>query len=140
MKQTILIGVVVACLLSTGAEGEDVRSHIKDVVQSHPRLFLKPGEGAALREKIESNSTLSDALAHVLSTSDVILGAQPVERRKVGKRLLGVSRTCLKRVLYLSFAYRVTRDKRYAVRAQKEMLAAAAFSDWIGSGVSRQPA
>ncbi|MFT7488528.1 MAG: hypothetical protein ACI9OU_000922 [Candidatus Promineifilaceae bacterium] len=130
MKEAILAGLIIACSFSTRARGEDVRLQIKDAVQVHPRLFVKRGEDDALRRKIHSDPALRKAFAHVVNVADGILDVQPVEREQVGRRLLGVSRTCLKRVFYLSFCFRMTQDDRYAVRAQEEMLAVAAFDDW----------
>jgi hypothetical protein len=58
------------------------------------------------------------------------LNQQPVRRVKTGRRLLSVSRRCLDRVFHLGAAYRFTGEKPYLRRAEKEMLAAAAFFDW----------
>ncbi len=59
-----------------------------------------------------------------------ILAAPPAERRLTGRRLLHVSRTVLERTLALVLAYRSTGDTAFAYRAEQELLAAAAFSDW----------
>ena len=53
-----------------------------------------------------------------------------MERIKEGKRLLAISRIALKRIYYLSYAYRMTGDKKYAHRAEQEMLAVSRFTDW----------
>ena len=107
-----------------------MKSRIDSAPRHHPRLFLTRGEDKALRRKIDADPLLRDAFAYVTTSADAIGNVPPVERKKIGRRLLGVSRTCLKRVLYLAFAHRLTGDTRYAVRAQEEMLAAAAFTDW----------
>ncbi len=56
--------------------------------------------------------------------------APSVERVMVGRRLLDTSRTALRRVLGFAMMYRLTGDSRWSTRAEKEMLALAAFSDW----------
>ena len=61
---------------------------------------------------------------------DRTLTEPPVERIKEGKRLLAISRIALKRIYYLSYAYRMTGDKKYAHRAEQEMLAVSRFTDW----------
>ena len=61
---------------------------------------------------------------------DRTLTEQPVERIKEGKRLLAISRIALKRIYYLSYAYRMTGDQKYALRAEQEMLAVSHFTDW----------
>lgn len=53
-----------------------------------------------------------------------------MERIKEGKRLLAISRIALKRIYYLSYVYRMTGDKKYAHRAEQEMLAVSRFTDW----------
>jgi hypothetical protein len=53
-----------------------------------------------------------------------------LERIQIGKRLLDKSRECLKRVFYLSYSYKVTKEKKYLERAQKELLKVSNFSDW----------
>ncbi|MCR9246788.1 MAG: heparinase II/III-family protein [bacterium] len=98
--------------------------------KAHPRLFLDAARADAMRQRIAAEPTLRAARSFVIRTADAIESARPVVRQKVGKRLLGVSRTCLKRVTYLTFAHWLTGNPRYAARAQREMLAAAAFEDW----------
>lgn len=128
MKGLIMLGFV--CSFAAIADVDDLKSRIENTRADHPRLFVRPGDEERLRRKIDSNPLLVQALRHVTTTAEVLLAVEPVERKKVGRRLLGVSRTCLKRVLHLSLAYRLTGDDRLAARAETEMLAAAAFTDW----------
>ncbi len=110
--------------------GDDVRARIEQASPDHPRLFVGPDAEGQLASRIASDPLLNQARARVLAIADDLMDVEPVERTKVGRRLLGVSRTCLKRVLALSLSYRLTGDARYAERAQTEMLAAAGFTDW----------
>ena len=66
----------------------------------------------------------------ILKESDEILIQQMAERVMEGKRLLGVSRLALKRIFYLSYAYRMTKEEKYAYRATQEMLSVSRFPDW----------
>ena len=59
-----------------------------------------------------------------------LLGQPPVERVKTGKRLLHVSREALKRIFYLSYAWRIHGGEAYAERAVREMMAVCRFKDW----------
>lgn len=43
---------------------------------------------------------------------------------------MAVSRIALRRIYYLSYAYRMTGNEKYASRAEIEILAVCAFSDW----------
>ena len=65
---------------------------------------------------------LADA---VVGQARALLDLPPVTRTLTGRRLLGVSRQTVKRVITLAMAYHLEGDTRYAQRAEKEMLAAA---------------
>ena len=109
---------------------EDWAKRIEAAPTTHPRLFLNPDRAQALKRRLAVDPLLASAVAYVKSCADEIEMAEPVIRKKLGRRLLGVSRTCLKRVVHLAFAYRMTGATHYLERAQVEMLAAAAFRDW----------
>jgi hypothetical protein len=59
-----------------------------------------------------------------------MLGEPVVERKLVGPRLLGQSRAALRRVSTLAGLHLLDGSRDLAERARREMLAAAAFSDW----------
>ncbi|MCA8975557.1 MAG: heparinase II/III family protein, partial [Planctomycetes bacterium] len=94
------------------------------------RLCLDAKGTADLKRRIAGSPILGRAMTYLEAGAEVIRAAAPVVRKKVGRRLLGVSRTCLKRVVHLAFVYRLTGDRRCLERAEAEMLAAAAFEDW----------
>lgn len=96
----------------------------------HPRLLLNADEEQSILTAIKNDTELYAFHKRILSFADSTIKEPPSKRIKEGKRLLGVSRTVLKSVFYLSYAYRMTKDKKYLIRAEKEMLAAASFSDW----------
>jgi hypothetical protein len=66
----------------------------------------------------------------VVKQAELMWALEPVERELQGRRLLGRSRLCLKRVTWLAMAFHLTGDQRHARRCEEEMLAAAGFSDW----------
>lgn len=101
-----------------------------DRIASHPRLLLTPDREQTIRKSIAENPYLHKVDSHIMAVADAALVAAPVERIKEGKRLLSVSRTALRRIFYLSYAYRITGEDRYAARAAKEMTAVCNFSDW----------
>jgi hypothetical protein len=96
----------------------------------HPRLLWPGATESELAARIAADPGLAEVLDHVRQSADATLEAAPVERIQVGRRLLGVSRTVLKRVTALAFMHRLTGDPRYAARAELEMVTAAGFSDW----------
>src|SRR5471030_469211 len=99
-------------------------------VPAHPRILLLKGEEANIQKTIASDNAWKNMHQSILTECDRLLSLPPVERIQIGRRLLDKSRECLRRVFYLSYAWRMTRDKKYFDRAEKELLAVAAFSDW----------
>ena len=96
----------------------------------HPRLVLKAGEEAAVKEAISKGGIAAQAYSYVKTCSDKLLTTPPCQRVMTGRRLLHVSREVLKRVFYLSTMYRLDGDRKYLDRASEEMLSACRFTDW----------
>jgi oligo-alginate lyase len=96
----------------------------------HPRLFFLTSDEAALKEKLKNIADLNKVHSLILSECDKMLTLPVQQRILTGKRLLTVSREAIRRICFLSYAWRMTGDSRYASRAETEMLAMAAFSDW----------
>jgi hypothetical protein len=96
----------------------------------HPRLILTPQTAAGWRQAVAADPPVQAAADRLLLYAKELLDRPPVERARVGRRLLGVSREALQRVGWLACAFRLTGDRRFAERAERELLAVAAFSDW----------
>lgn len=96
----------------------------------HPRLLLLKGEEKVLKKKIQKDAVWKDIHQAILDEANAIIDQPANERIKIGRRLLGISRDNLKRIFFLSYAFRMSGEKKYAVRAEQEMLKAASFSDW----------
>lgn len=111
-------------------ESTDVRRRLEQQSPAHPRLFLAAGGEAELRARIATDPMSAKLHAGLLREADRQLTTKPVERKLTGRRLLDQSRTALSRVLHLGLAWRLTGEKKYLERAHRELLAAAAFSDW----------
>ncbi|MCG6925723.1 MAG: heparinase II/III family protein [Acidobacteria bacterium] len=109
---------------------EEVRQWIDRAPKEHPRLLVTPGELAALRSTLDRDPTRQRLADAVVAQAELMLELPPVTRTMEGRRLLGVSRRVVKRVVALAMAYHLEGDARFARRAEKEMLAAAAFEDW----------
>ena len=99
-------------------------------VRAHPRILLAAGQEKVIARKIAGDKMAKKLHDAILSESDKIVSLPPVERIKIGKRLLSVSREALRRLFFLSYAYRMSGQEKYLSHAEKEMLAIAAFSDW----------
>ena len=112
------------------AQTESVRTERLPAPVPHPRLLLRGGEEEAVRERIAAEPEVALADSIILAACGQMLGQPPVERVKTGKRLLHVSREALKRIFYLSYAWRIHGGEAYAERAVREMMAVCRFKDW----------
>lgn len=124
MKRLCLL--VIGCLVATFTYA----NNILPIGKAHPHLILQKGDMAKIRTLVGSDSValrLHNEIAYIANRAM----QQPVnERIQTGKRILGVSRSVLERVTSLSYMYLYTGEVKYAERAEKEMLAAASFTDW----------
>ena len=96
----------------------------------HPRILMLAGEEQQIRANIAADQAWAKIHQSIIDECNRLVPVAVSERIVEGRRLLGVSREALRRVFYLSYAYRMTGEKKYAERAEKEMLAVSAFSDW----------
>ena len=96
----------------------------------HPRLIITADRWNDLRTRHSNDAELSAILSRTVKDARAALSASPLVYKKEGRRLLAVSREALRRIELWSFAYRLTGEKVFLDRAQKEMLNVAAFKDW----------
>ena len=97
---------------------------------AHPRILLLQNEEDIIHSAIGGSKVWSKMHGAIVSESEKILSLPLLERIQIGRRLLDKSRECLRRVFFLSYAYRMTGEDKYLRRAEKEMLNVARFSDW----------
>lgn len=121
-----LLAAVVAGAAETRAR-EDVLASLR---AGHPRLLLTDAGLKASLAAAQTDPLRAELHARLIALAEADLAAAPVRHEIVGPRLLAQSRACLGRVFRGAFAYRITGDTRFAERAKKEMLTAAAFPDW----------
>ncbi|WP_282162347.1 heparinase II/III domain-containing protein [Ulvibacterium marinum] len=102
----------------------------ENLVEEHPRLFITSNTINDVKKRIGSDTRYALLHEQILKNCDSLLNMSPALEIKEGRRLLEVSRTYLKRILYLAYAYRITGQRPYFEKAKQEMLAASAFSSW----------
>ena len=127
MKRLLTIAMLLCLAAITTAPAQSLDF---EHLAPHPRLLLKQGDVEAMRQLPSRSKNAAAVHARIMAECDKLLDAAPVGRVMTGRRLLTVSREALKRIFYLSYAAVTTEDNRYAARAEKEMLAICAFSDW----------
>ena len=96
----------------------------------HPRILLFAGEELKIKENIAADPVLNKIHQVIMGECERILLQPELQNIKLGRRLLQVSQEALQRIFYLSYAYRIYGDEKYLLKAEKEMLSIATFSDW----------
>ena len=127
----ILVGIFILSLVfNTHIKAQEKYVPLTYTPQEHPRLLLAKGEEESIKKAINEEPLKLKVNDAIISEAKNMLSKPPVEHKLLGKRLLDKSREFLRRIFYLSYAYRMTGEKQYAERAEKEMLAVATFNDW----------
>lgn len=119
LAKTVSAGTTNSVLISVGEK-----------ITAHPRLLLKKGEEKKIKNLIQTNSSMLSVHECIFIYADEVLNKAPLKRKLTGKRLLTVSNEALKRIYYLSYTYRMTKETKYAERAEKEMIAVCEFENW----------
>lgn len=98
----------------------------------HPYLVMTEKQEKAVKSAIRHDAMWAGYHASLMAAAEELLDEPVCSRVLTGKKrkLLGVSRECLRRVLLCGYAYRMTGDERFAERGVEEMLNIAGFTDW----------
>ena len=99
-------------------------------IHTHPRILLFKGEEAAINQTIQKDTVWRNVHQVILQEADRLISIEPIKRIQIGRRLLDKSREAIRRLFFLSYAYRITSNEKYFLRAEKELLTISAFSDW----------
>ncbi len=116
-------------LFSSMAFGQPYRIDTTKIT-GHPRLLLLQGQEEGIKKNIAENPVWNFANSQIIDACEAMLVLPKIERVLVGRRLLDQSRECLRRVFYLSYAWRLTQKKKYFKKCEEELLAVSRFSDW----------
>lgn len=127
--KTILIFLLLTCFSGIGMAQKSISVEIITNKQ-HPRILLLKGEERQIEQSINGNPIWKKMHEAILTESNNIIALPPLERIQIGRRLLDKSREAIRRIFYLSYAFRMTGQDKYFERCEKEMLAIAKFSDW----------
>ena len=122
-RPVLALGLLCAALSAGAAE-----SRLE--LPPHPRLLANAADWTRHKARLVTEPDLAAYHDALIAESRRLLAEPPVQRVMTGRRLLDVSRELLRRVLLWSYAWRTTGDAAFARRAEQEMLAAAAFTDW----------
>jgi hypothetical protein len=126
---TILKIIFFQCIVFISYSKSLIDSNPGELLE-HPRLVWLKGEEKNIQKAIETDKNWAKIHQNIISESDKIIVLPTLERIQIGRRLLDKSRECLRRVSYLAYAYRMTKNKKYLYRCEAELLKVSQFSDW----------
>jgi hypothetical protein len=123
MFQRLLIFILI--VISPALQAQE-----KFSIAPHPRILLSAGGEEDISRMLAKDEAMARIHREIIAECDVVLGKPVLERVMEGKRLLHTSREALRRVFWLSYAFRMTGNEAYSRRAIDEMMAVSAFTDW----------
>jgi len=128
----LCVGVFCSCVAVDTADGAlPVNESVLSTLDAaHPRLMLKDADLGRLKACYPQDRALQKIWRDVQKDANACLERKPLVYRKVGPRLLSVSRDCLRRIYALVLAYRWTGEEKYAAKARDNLLEVCSFKDW----------
>lgn len=93
-------------------------------------MFFLQTDEALLKNKLAATPSFEKVHNLIIAESGKIINLPVSQRILTGKRLLHISQESIRRISFLSYSYRMTDSAKYAQRAETEMLALAAFTNW----------
>lgn len=129
LQKKISLVVFWVLMLNVAVKAQD--KQLPEVkINEHPRLLLLQGEEKELMAAVNRNDLWRKVHASILNECDSLLLNKQLERKLIGRRLLQVSRESIRRIFFLSYAWRTTQKKKYFKRCEEELLAVSTFTDW----------
>ncbi len=102
----------------------------KNLRKSQPRLVLNSKIEKNLKKKLKTDPVIQNMYKAIQLNAAEVQQRPLLERKKVGRRLLGVSREMLWRVNMLGMVYRIEKDPKILDRINDEVIAVCNFTDW----------
>jgi len=102
----------------------------KNLRNKRPRLMLTQDIQTELQQNVQSDPVVSNVYKAFKLNAEKIMTLPLLERKKIGRRLLSVSREMVYRINMLGILYAVEQDKEILDRIDQEVQAVCKFSDW----------
>lgn len=128
----ILLGCL-GCLLQLSQRSSGAQRParlLQNLRPLHPRLIALSSDLDRVRQIIKDDKLAALWHGKLRQEAEKMLSQPAIEYKLIGPRLLAQSRLCLDRIYTLGLLYRLDGEQRFADRAKKELLTAAAFKDW----------
>lgn len=111
----------------TGTIGLD---YTKIEAAPHPRLIMTASDFETLKSTVSSNEITRKFHDYILATADKVCGYSDLKYSNTGKSMLNVCRNAITRILYCSYAYRMTGEQKYLTSAERDITTVCGFPDW----------
>lgn len=98
--------------------------------KDRPRLVLTDQRLAELKRLAAKDKLLAKCVGDVIAQADSLARKPELVYKKIGPRLLSVSRDCMNRMYCYGIAWRWTHKRLYADKARASLLAVCDFKDW----------
>nr|WP_294941961.1 heparinase II/III family protein [uncultured Mucilaginibacter sp.] len=100
------------------------------IIPNHPRLLLFKEDEDAVKKAISANNNLSRVHQIIIKEADKMLMKTSSSDMRKQKKKLGVSRESLRKLFFLSYAWRITHDKKYLDKTSDELISVCSLDDW----------
>ena len=108
----------------------DVTYLKKHLRKAHPRLVLNRDIDKRLTQQLKTDPVVQNLYKAIQRDAAAIPEQPLLEHKKIGRRLLSVSREMLRRVNMLGMVYHIEKDPAVLQRLNDEVLAVCRFPDW----------
>lgn len=99
----------------------------------HPRLIYSAADFERIADLVKSDAVASRIHNTIIGQCDQFINKPALSYKITGNRLLSVSREAIKRIVYLSYAYRITGNYNYLIKIEAEINSVCSFKDWHDS-------
>ena len=129
----------VNAILVTDAEEGFQKNYISQDISlsDHPRLLFTRDQEAILKKTIALNMDWNKINKAVLDASDAIVPQELYTYKRGSNILISIPKEESRRLLYLSYAYRITRQQKYLDAATNDLLIVASAKNWAPANYER---
>jgi len=96
----------------------------------HPRLIMNSEDFKKLKETVNNHELTKKFHNQIIKTAEAVCGYSNLKYKVTGGSMLNVSRNAIIRILYCSYAYRMTGEQKYLISAERDITTVCNFPDW----------
>lgn len=98
--------------------------------ENHPRIIFTQNDFDGIKSAVAADCPLKTINDKIIANANSALSKADLKHELSGKRLLSVSRDAMQRILSCAYAYRVTGEEKYLVKAEHDINTVCNFPDW----------